>query len=96
MAAPIEVRHNEADHQFESEVEGGLARVTYHRAGNRITLIHTEVPEEAEGKGIAGSLVKYALSYARDQKLRVVAQCAYVAGYVKRHQDEYADLLETS
>ena len=94
MSAPIDVRNNESDHQFEANVEGGLARMTYQREGDRITFIHTEVPEQAEGKGVASALAKSALAFAREQNLRVVAQCAYLAGYVKKYHDQYGDLLD--
>ena len=94
MSAPIDVRNNESDHQFEAKVEGGLALMTYQRDGDRITFIHTEVPEQAEGKGVASALGKRALAYAREQNLRVVAQCSYLAGYVKKHHDQYGDLLD--
>ena len=93
MSAPIEVRQNEQEHRFEAAVEGGLALVSYRRQGDQITFIHTEVPDESEGKGVASTLVKTAMDYARSQKLRVIAQCPYVAGWVKRHMDAYGDLL---
>ena len=96
MSSPLQVRNNESDHQFEANVDGGLALVTYHRAGDRITFIHTEVPEASEGKGVASALVKAALAYAREHKMRVVPECSYVAGFVQRYQGEYADLVETS
>jgi uncharacterized protein len=94
MSAPIDVRNNESDHQFEANVDGGLALMTYHRSGNKITFIHTEVPEQSEGKGVASALAKSALAYAREQNLRVVAQCVYLAGYVKKYHDQYGDLLD--
>jgi predicted GNAT family acetyltransferase len=79
------VRHNEDDHQFELPVDGGLAFVTYHRHGDRITFIHTEVPQQAEGKGVAAKVVSAALDFARRQKLQVIAECAYVASYLRKH-----------
>ena len=94
MSSPLEVRNNESDHQFEANVDGGVALVTYRREGDRITFIHTEVPEQAEGQGVASALVKTALDFARSEKLRVVPECTYVAGYVKRHMDLYGDLME--
>lgn len=88
----INVRHNEADERFECEVEGGKAFAEYIIDGDEITFTHTEVPPQAEGKGIAGKIVSQALEFARRKKFRVVPQCPYVATYVKRHR-EYDDLL---
>jgi predicted GNAT family acetyltransferase len=86
------VRHNEKDERFESDAEGGLAFVEYIIDGDEITFTHTEVPKQAEGKGIAGKLVSSAMSYARGANMRVIPQCAYVAAWLKRHH-EYDDIL---
>jgi predicted GNAT family acetyltransferase len=92
MGDAINVRHNSGDERFESDVDGGKAYVEYIIDGDEITFTHTEVPKQAEGKGIAGKIVGTALAFARDQKLRVVPQCPYVAAYMKRHRD-YDDIL---
>jgi predicted GNAT family acetyltransferase len=90
-----DVRNNEQESQFETTVDGHRAIAAYDlEEPNRIVFTHTEVPEALAGRGIAGEIVKYALDYARDHKLTVVPQCAYVAAYVKRHS-EYQDLLAT-
>jgi predicted GNAT family acetyltransferase len=54
--------------------------------------VHTEVDPAHEGKGYAGMLVAAALDDVRSRGLTVVAQCPYVAKYIRDH-DEYADLL---
>ena len=74
MTAASDVRHNETDHQFELPVDGDLAFVTYYRNGDVIEFLHTEVPEAAEGKGIASKVVSAALQYAEAHGLRVVAR----------------------
>jgi predicted GNAT family acetyltransferase len=86
------VRQNSKDDRFELDTDGGTAYVEYIIDGDEITFTHTEVPKEAEGKGIAGKVVAAAVAYARDQKLRVIPQCPYVAGWMKRHR-EYDDIL---
>ena len=89
----LEVRHNRDDQQFEAEVAGGTALIAYSTGDDgTITFHHTEVPPEAEGKGVARTLAVHALQYARDNKLQVVPECAYVASYVKKHR-EYDDIL---
>ena len=89
----LAVRNNGSARRFEADVPGGTAMITYQQDGDVITLIHTEVPKEASGRGVAQSLAKYALQYARDQKLRVIPKCSYVASFVKRNRD-YDDILE--
>ena len=91
----LDIRHNENESRFETTVDGHLATAEYDLEDpNRIVFTHTEVPEALSGRGIAAAIVKYGLDHARDKKLTVVPQCAYVASFVKRHA-EYQDLLAT-
>jgi predicted GNAT family acetyltransferase len=92
MSDDFEVRHNRENDRFEIDTDGGPAFVEYIIDGDEITFMHTEVPKEAEGKGIAGKLVAAALAYARESKLRVISECAYVTSWLKRHH-EYDDIL---
>jgi uncharacterized protein len=71
-------------------VPGGVAHCDYRRSDGTLTLHHTEVPPEAEGRGVASALVKAALAYAEQQGLRVAPTCTYVAGYMRRHPETHA------
>ena len=82
---------NDAAHRFEAKTEGKTAFLSYRMHPGEIVMLHTEVPAELEGRGLGGKLARAALEYAREQKLKVVAQCPFVAEYIKRHP-EYADL----
>jgi predicted GNAT family acetyltransferase len=87
------ISHNEDESRFECRVDGGLAFAEYQRNGDRITFTHTEVSEEAAGKGVAGEIVAAALTYAREQQLQVVPECAYVQSYIERHR-EWHDVVD--
>lgn len=69
-----------------------LAVAEYRLHGKTMTLTHTEVPHELEGRGVGANLVKAALDHARQQGYRVVPQCPFVAQYIRRHS-EYSDLV---
>ena len=86
------VRHNAAKQRFEAELEGRLSVAEYKRRGDEITFTHTQVPLELRGRGIAEELVRIALRYASDEKLRVVPACGYVAAFIERHP-EFKPLL---
>lgn len=88
----MQIRNNEAESRFEYESDGKLAVVEYKTAPGQITFVHTEVPKELSGQGIAQKLVTTALDHARSKKLRVVPLCSYVATYIERHP-EYRDLV---
>ena len=84
------VTHNAERHRFEAHVEGGTAHADYNRAGRRVTFYHTEVPAEAEGRGVGASLVAAALDWAEREGLGVVPQCPFFAAYLARHPDRQA------
>ena len=86
------VKNNEGAHQFEAEVDGHQAILNYRLAGQNLVLVHTEVPEPIERRGIGGSLVQAALEFARLKQLQVVPVCPFVADYFQKHP-EFRDLL---
>jgi len=61
---------------------------------DNLTVYHTEVAKEEEGKGLAKKLLDHMVDYARTHKLRVVPLCPYVYAQFKKHRTEYADLWD--
>ncbi|MEU8527683.1 GNAT family N-acetyltransferase [Streptomyces sp. NPDC048629] len=55
--------------------------------------VHTEVDAAHSGQGLAGILVRAALTDVRASGRRIVAVCPYVARYLKRH-GEFADITD--
>ncbi|MEC5144488.1 GNAT family N-acetyltransferase [Chitinophaga sp. 212800010-3] len=88
----LNIQNNTTKHQFETVVDGHTALVAYTLFSGGIAFMHTEVPKELEGKGIASQLAKYVLDYARTNHLKVKPYCPYINAYMKRHP-EYNDLL---
>ena len=87
-----EVRDNPALGRFEMTSSGGTAFVEYRRAGDRIALLHTEVPEALSGQGVGSKLVRGTLDALRAEGTKVVPRCEFVAAFVARHP-EYRQLL---
>jgi predicted GNAT family acetyltransferase len=90
---PNDVRDNTQRHRFELDADGHVAFSYYQRDGATLTVMHTEVPKELNGKGIGSRLVRGVLEIARAQALKVVPRCPFVAAYIDKHP-EYADLLK--
>ena len=87
------VEKNAAAGQFEMQVDGETALVQYRDEGDgRVCLIHTEVPQTLEGRGIGSSLANGVLEAVRAEGWTVVPQCAFIANYIGRHP-EYQDLV---
>jgi uncharacterized protein len=81
----IHVHHNPQQSRFEAHVDGHLCVADYRLRDGVMTMYHTEVPPPVQGRGIATQLVGAALDHARDQRLRVDAQCSYVRQYMRKH-----------
>jgi predicted GNAT family acetyltransferase len=86
------VRDNPDEGRFELKIEGQTSYVYYETKPGIITFTHTDVPLVMSGKGVGSRLIKGALEAARGRGLKVVAECPFVAAYIKKHA-EYADLL---
>ena len=61
-------------------------------SGSEMTVYHTEVVPEAEGKGLAKEMFNEMVSYARKNNLKVIALCPYVHAQFTRNSDDYADV----
>ena len=88
-----EVRNNTAANRFEIEANGEFAVSNYKIRGDTIYFTHTEVPQSMEGQGLGNRLARASLDFARENKMRVVPRCAFIAAFIERHQ-EYQDLVD--
>ena len=61
--------------------------------GGALDLQHTVVPPEARGEGVADALVRAAVAYAREHRVKLVPTCPYVAAWLGRHPGD-ADAFE--
>lgn len=89
-APPPAISHNLDQHRFETVVDGMHGEAVYHRIGNTLHLVHTEVASPLEGRGIAGALVEAMLDYAAANGFKVVPQCSYVRAWMRRHPETQA------
>ena len=78
------------DGLFVLEVDGQVAELVYRVEGAYLVLIHTEVPEALEGRGLGGTLVRAALDRAVRDGLTVVPHCPFARGWLGRHPDDAA------
>ena len=89
----LTVRDNPAELRYEILSDGELlGLIRYRVEPGIVVLVHTEVDEAAEGRGVGSRLVKGALDDIRARGLGLVPLCPFVAAYLRRHP-EYADLV---
>jgi len=86
-----------ADHpearRYEARLRGELAGwVDYGRVRKRLVALHTEVPPEFAGRGIASALVRRVLADARAAGVTITPRCPFFRAHFERHPED-ADLL---
>jgi predicted GNAT family acetyltransferase len=85
-----QVVDNQAASQFEVVAEDGVAELIYRKNGNRLVLVHTEVPAALGGRGIGGHLVQAAIDKAALTGMTVVPLCPFARSWLERHPDQAA------
>lgn len=58
----------------------------------KLTVFHTEVSPEFEGRGFAKLLLEQLVTYAKEKDLKIIPLCPYVNAQFRRHPAEYADV----
>ncbi len=86
------VRDNAALHRFELDLEGGTAFATYRLSDGVVSIMHTQVPRDINGKGHGSELVRGTLDLVRARGQKVRPMCGFVAFFMRQHP-EYGDLL---
>ena len=89
------ITDNASERRYEAHLDGRLAGwVDYGRVKTRLVALHTEVPAEFGGRGIASALVRRVLDDARAAGQTVTPRCPLFARHFERHPED-ADLLAT-
>lgn len=70
-----------------------IAEMTYQKTGEGvITIDHTEVDESLQGKGVGKDLVEAGVKFARENNLKIVAQCSFAKKIIEA-TPEFQDVL---
>jgi uncharacterized protein len=90
----VQIDDNPEEQRYEALVDGQLAGfIQYQLRHGSITMYHTEVEPAYEGHGIGSELAKVALADVRDRGLELVPLCPFIADYVRRHPDQYLEIV---
>jgi hypothetical protein len=95
-SGPIDadVRENAAKHRFERAIHDTAIAAAYYRdAEGRLVFVHTEVPPEFSGQGIATALARGTFELLRQSGRKAELICPFMAHFVNTHP-EYADVVE--
>lgn len=86
------VRDNPSLNRFEMDVGDAIAVANYRLSPGVVTIFHTEVPAQYEGRGFGSTLVRGVLDMIRERGQKVVPRCGFVRAFIARHPD-YKDLM---
>jgi predicted GNAT family acetyltransferase len=89
----MDVVENAEQNRFELSLDGGTALVAYRRDGERLVLVHTEVPAEFGGQGIGSRLAKDVFELLRASGRKAVVRCEFLQGWLAKHPD-YNDVVD--
>ena len=91
---PRELSDDRAQSRYEIRIDGEVGGFVQYRLGcGTITLYHTEIKPEFEGRGLGSELARETLADVRTRGLEVVPLCPFIAAYICRHPDLYLDLV---
>lgn len=93
----LNILHDPKEQKFYSIIDGKESFLLYDVSSDKKKLNYksTFVPDELRGKHIAEKIVKFALDYARNNHLKIIPSCPFVARIIDRHP-EYKSLVEPS
>lgn len=83
----IPLAKNEDKKRFEIEIDGHFAFINFTETQNQISLNHTEVEKELEGKGAATAVIEKTLENIEKSGKKLLPFCPLVFAYIKRHPD---------
>lgn len=89
---PVELRNNEFLRQFETLVNGSLARIEYAEQERKIFLTKLVIPVEVNDTEFEENFIKSVLEFISEKKLRVVPTSPKIAGFVRKNKS-YKSLL---
>jgi predicted GNAT family acetyltransferase len=79
--------NNQVTQSFEMPIDGERAFIDYKKRRETYLLVHTEVPKDLRGQGIAAILVEKTFRYLEAKNLKMIPYCAYVQAYLKKHPE---------
>jgi glutathione S-transferase len=87
------VRENPEQRRFERPIhDGSIAAAYYRDADGKLVFVHTEVPSEFSGQGIATELARGTFDLLRQSGRKAVLTCPFMVHFANTHP-EYRDVV---
>ncbi|MEG9328741.1 N-acetyltransferase [Salinimicrobium catena] len=93
MKTELSITDNEFLRQFESEIEGELAKIEYSSQDRKIFLTKLVMSDTLKAKGYLEPFITKVLDEIRARETRVMPTSPAVARFMRKHRRKYKDLL---
>lgn len=88
----VEIKDNSFLRQFETRVDGHLAKIEYSSQERKVFLTKLIVPEEITKVDFRDDFIKSVLNHIQEQNLRVVPTSPQIAGFLRKNR-QYKEML---
>lgn len=89
----VEIKDNSFLRQFETNVNGHLAKIEYSSQERKVFLTKLVIPEEITEEGFKEDFIKSVLHHIQDQNQRVVPTSPpQIAGFLRKNR-QYKEML---
>ncbi|SRR5690606_15140079 len=86
------INDNEFLRQYETRVDGKLAKIEYASQERKVFLTKLVIPEEITNSDFKDNFIKAVLHSIEEKNLKVVPTSPEIAGFLRKHK-EYKELL---
>lgn len=86
------IKDNSFLRQFETMVDGNLAKIEYSSQERKVFLTKLVIPEEITKEGFKEDFIKAVLNNIQENNLRVVPTSPEIAGFLRKNR-QYKEML---
>jgi len=89
----VEIKDNSFLRQFETRVDGHLAKIEYSSQERKVFLTKLVIPQEITNEEFKEDFIKAVLGEIQERNLRVVPTSPQIAGFLRRNKRQYKEML---
>lgn len=88
----VVIKDNSFLRQFETTIDGKLAKIEYSSQERKVFLTKLVIPEEVSNEGFREAFIKAVLNNIQEKNLRVVPTSPEIAGFLRKNR-QYKEML---
>jgi uncharacterized protein len=79
---------NEEKSRFELVIDEQTSHIGIQQESPKVwRLVHTIVPDQLKGKGIASKLTLMVMEYCKSNNIKVIPECSFIVTFIERHPE---------